>query len=299
MMYLGTSSVSIWLYVYMIRYKRMPDVIDLNTWRDILQIFKLPPEFNQENKQIIIARIPNKILSYTTKKELGNINLKTEFNKNIDYKDIILITEAETKQKKEDITNFLHKHKTWIKPLEENPSELTRLYAILRKVFTHEAYEWLMFNYKESPLRIKEELSWWSYKFNKTKVLIDINQVRQDLGEFEENTERYCSYLAQPKGNTILHNMKSSDIWSTFFSINMYKSPVDIFIQRNCPALSLSLNLLHYSVTNGYVGIKEGTIILNSWWVNVVTNRKTKPWALKQNSDSLNELRRALKLILK
>lgn len=299
MMYLGTNSVSIWLYVYKIRYGTLPTIKQLNSWRDVLQVFKAPPEFNQETKEIIIGCIPNKLLTLTSKKDLGNLNLKNEFNKNIDYREIVLITQAKTKQEKECVTNFLHKHKVWIKSLEDNPNELTSLYGILRKVFTHEAYDWLMSRYKESPLRIKEELSWWSYKFNTNRVLIDINQVRQDLGEFEENTERYCFFLAQPKGNTILRGMKSSDIWSTFFSINMYKSPVDIYIQRNCPALSLSLNMLHYSVTNGYIGIEEGAIILNSWWVNTVINTKTKPWTIKQNGDSLNELRRGLKLILR
>lgn len=298
-MHLGTNSVSVWLYVYLVRYGTRPTIKQLSNWRDVLQVFKAPPEFNQKTKEVIIGCIPNKLLTLTSKKDLGNINLKNEFNKSIDYREIVLITQAKTKQEKECVTNFLHKHKTWIKSLEDNPNELTSLYGILRKVFTHEAYEWLMSRYKDSPLRIKEELGWWSYKFNTNRVLIDINQVRQDLGEFEENTERYCSYLAQPKGNIVLRSMKSSDIWSTFFSINMYKSPVDIYIQRNCPALSLSLNMLHYSVINGYIGIEEGAIILNSWWVNTVINSKSKPWTIKQNGDSLNELRRGLRLILK
>lgn len=295
MIYLGDSSLNTLLYTYSIRYKTKPSVYDFKTWKEILDIYKLPPNFNQESKEIIICRIPNTLLEGLPKKE-KHINLKTEFQREIDYREVILLAEINSKEEVNKFNTFLHKNKTWIKYLDSNSPEVISLYKILRKVFTPEAYEWLITNHKKYPLRIKEEIQWWAHQVNTNKRLISINQVRQDLGEYEENTKWYCYHLGTPLGNEILLDMKSNSIWVTFFSINNYKSPVSLYIERKCSPLIISLDIFKYAVDMKCVGIKEGALILNAWWDSVIKDRRNKPWEIDLNIDSLIDLRKALRV---
>lgn len=295
MIYLGDSSLNTLLYTYSIRYKTKPSICDFKTWKEVIDIYKLPPNFNQDNKEIVIGRIPNTLLEGVPKKD-KRINLKTEFQREIDFREVILLTEVKSKEEVNKFNTFLHKNKAWVKYVDSNSPEVLALCALLRKVFTPEAYEWLITNHKSYPLRIKEEIQWWAHQVNTNKKLITIDQVRQDLGEYEENTKWYCSHLGTPLGNEILMDMKSSNIWATFFSINNYKSPVSLYIERNCSSLIISLDILRYAVDMKCVGIKEGALVINSWWGSVIRDKKSKPWKININVDSLIDLRRALKV---
>lgn len=295
---ISDKPLGLWLYVYSVRYGYQPSVLKVEDWKGVLKAYKAPPEFGRESKEVLLIKIPVKLLGSITKKELGGVNLKTDFAKDLADREVVLLVNTSDRGSSETLSNFLHKNKSWLYMLEDNPPEITALYSILKKVFTHDAFDWLMLKYKNSPMRIKEELKWWAYKFNTNKQLLGIDEIRRDMGEFEANTERYCYYLGKPRGNEILRNMKSSDIWSTFFSINEYKSPVDMYIQKNCPSLGLSLCLFKYAVNNGFIGVREGAIILNSWWVSVIDSRKSKPWTTKECHELVDQLRHSMRLVL-
>lgn len=294
MINLGPGPLGLWFYVYHMRYKTFPEIQHFNKWEDVLISYNAPPPFGDVDVEVIIGSIPIKLLSTNGKGNKKGINLKDRFKGNHDYRELVLIVDIESNQDSNVLSNFISKNKTWIKSLESDPIELRDLYKLLRRVLTGEAYEWVMSRYRNIPMRIKQQLPSWARKFNNSRSLLDIDEIRRDLGDTLEVTSNYCNYLGHPKGNSILMDMKSSDIWSTFFSINDYKSPVEMLVNKACPELMSSLCMLDYAVKNSYIDIKGGALVLNSWWVSILLSKSTRPWRVSYSADSLRELRKEL-----